>query len=167
MDNAIPALVIGAIMLVASSLMARGSLHTYDQLSSSVKQMEARLGEQSRTRLSISNAAFDVGAGVLTFELYNEGQTRITDYTRLDLLLSFFSSPGVRETAWLPYTPETEPGAWTVVSILDDIHEPGILNPGETAQISVELPGAIEAGQTNLIVIATERGSSTTYPFGS
>ena len=37
MENAIPALVIGAILLIASSFVARGSLQTYDQLGAGIK----------------------------------------------------------------------------------------------------------------------------------
>ena len=147
MDNAIPALVIGAILLVASSLMARGSLHTYDQLSVSVKHMESRLAEQSGTRLTVSGPALDSPRDTLTFNLTNDGQTRLADFAHLDLILTYYTSPTARQTVWLPYEAGTPtPGTWTIVSITNDIYEPGILNPGETAQVSVELTPAVEAG---------------------
>lgn len=168
MENAIPALVIGAILLVASSLMARGSLHTYDQLSVSVKHLETRLMEQSGTRLTISSPALDGSRDTLTFNLTNDGQTRLSDFTRVDLILTYYTSPTVRQTVWFPYEGGTPtPGTWTIVSITNDTYEPGILNPGETAQVSVELTPAVEAGKTNLIVIATDSGSSITFPFTS
>lgn len=168
MENAIPALVIGAILLVASSLMARGTLHTYDQLGSSIKEMETRMGEQSRTRLTISGATLDGSRDTLTFSLRNDGQTRLSEFERVDLIITYFTSPTESETQWLPYVDGVpSAGTWTIVSIADDVHEPGILNPGETAQVEVELTPVVEAGKTNLIVIATDTGSSTSYPFGS
>ncbi len=45
--------------------------------------------------------------------------------------------------------------------------EPGILNPGETAQIEIDLGTAVEAGKTNLIVIGSEAGSTISMPFTS
>jgi archaellum component FlaF (FlaF/FlaG flagellin family) len=168
MDNAIPALVIGAILLVASSIMARGTLHSYEQLGGSIKEMETRMGEQARTRLTVTSATLDSEADTLMLSLRNDGQTRVAAFDRLDLIVTYFSSPTLSETRWLPYEAGApNPGSWTIVSIADDVHEPGILNPGETAQIQVELGATVEPGKTNLIVIATDTGTSVTYPFAS
>lgn len=168
MENAIPALVIGAILLVASSLMARGSLQTYDQLGASIREMETRLGEQSRTRLAVVSATLDGERDTLTVLLRNDGQTRLANFARIDLIVTYFDGPTTTRTTWLPYVAGTpSPGAWTVTAIAGDLFEPGILNPGETAQLVVELESPVEPGKTNLIVIAAETGSSLTYPFSS
>jgi hypothetical protein len=168
MDNAIPALVIGAILLVASSIMARGTLHTYEQLGGSIKDMETRMGEQSRTRLTVTSASLDAEGDTVMLSLRNDGQSRLANFDRVDLIVTYFSSPTATQNAWLPYEAGAPtPGSWTIVSIDDDIHEPGILNPGETAQIQVELGTTVEPGKSNLIVIATESGSSLSYPFAS
>ncbi len=168
MDNAIPALVIGAILLVASSLMARGTLHSYEQLGGSIKEMETRMGEQARTRLSVTSATLDVERDTLMLSLRNDGQSRLANFDRVDVIVTFFTGPATTQNAWLPYEAGAPtPGSWTIVSITDDVHEPGILNPGETAQIQVELGATVEPGKTNLIVIATESGTSLSYPFAS
>jgi archaellum component FlaF (FlaF/FlaG flagellin family) len=167
MDNAIPALVIGAILLVASSIMARGTLHTYDQLDSSIKEMESRMGEQTRTRLAVTAADLDDDRDTLVLSLRNDGQTRLANFDRVDVIVTFFVA-ATAQTLWLPYeSGAPTPASWTILSIADDVHEPGILNPGETAQIQVEIGSIVEAARTNLIVIATDTGSSVTFPFAS
>jgi archaellum component FlaF (FlaF/FlaG flagellin family) len=168
MDNAIPALVIGAILLVASSLMARGTLHTYEQLGGTIKDMETRMGEQARTRLTVTSATLDGEGDTVMVSLRNDGQSRLANFDRVDLIVTYYSSPTASENLWLPYEAGAPtPGSWTIVSIADDVHEPGILNPGETAQIQVELGATVESGKTNLIVIATDTGSSVSFPFSS
>jgi archaellum component FlaF (FlaF/FlaG flagellin family) len=130
--------------------------------------MEARLAEQSATRLTVSSPTLDGSRDTLTFNLTNDGQTRLADYARVDLIVTYYTSPTARQTVWLPYeSGAPAPGTWRIISITNDTYEPGILNPGETAQVSVELSPAVEAGKTNLIVIATDTGSNLTYPFGS
>ena len=167
MENAIPALVIGAILLAASSLMARGSLQAYDQMGSSIKQMEARLGEQARTRLTVTSAGLDGARDTLTVNLRNDGSTRLANFERVDVIVSAFQSASLAQTFWLAYTPGAPSlNTWTVVSIVNDVHEPGILNPGETAVLQIEL-SPVWPGMTNLVLITSDTGVTTSYPFAS
>src|SRR5690349_18913112 len=103
MDNAIPALVIGAILLVASSLMARGTLHSYEQLGGTIKEMETRMGEQARTRLTVTSATLDDEKDTVMLSLRNDGQSRLTNFERVDLIVTYFSSPTASQNLWLPY----------------------------------------------------------------
>ena len=168
MENAIPALVIGAILLIASSFVARGSLQTYDQLGAGIKSLESRLGEQSRTRLSLSGATLDPGLDTLTLTLSNDGQSRIANFDDVDVIVTYFSGPSTQTSTWMPYTTGVPTAnSWTVASIANDSFEPGILNPGETASIEIEISPAVEAGKTNLIVIGSEHGIIISSPFSS
>lgn len=168
MENAIPSLLIGAILLVASSLMARGSLHSYDQLGTSLRQMETRLGEQAQTRLTITDTDLDWANNTLTVDVRNDGQTRIASFEKLDVILTYYTSSSAQLTVWLPYTTGV-PGAnsWTVDDINNDSYEPGILNPGETLELRIELSPAVYDNRTNLVVISSETGSSVSAAFSS
>lgn len=166
MEHAIPSLIVGAVLLVASSFLARSGLHAYDQLALSLKEMEARLGEQSKTRLSISGVSVSGGGATLTVSLRNDGQTRIAAFERLDVILTYFDSPTTRLTLWLPYNagaPQAD--SWRLASITDDTYEPGILNPGETAQIEIGLAAPVQPGTSNFIVIGSDTGSTATSTF--
>jgi hypothetical protein len=168
MENAIPALILGAILIVASSLMARGSIQSYDRLGQSIKATETLVGERVQTRLAITDVVLDPAKDTLTLNLRNDGQTRIALYDRVDVIVTYVTNAGAVAHTWLAYAAGS-PGAnnWSITSIADDAFEPGLLNTGETAQLQVELGTPAGAGFTNRIVIASEAGAVTSAPFSS
>ena len=168
MENAIPSMIIGAIILTAIAIMGRGSLQTYEELGMSLRAMETRLVEKTGTELTVQNTAVDPSGDFVTFNLRNEGQTRIAAFDRLDLIVTYYDSPASQVSAWLPFN-DSGPAAnaWTLISILDDGFEPGILNPGETAQLRLDLTPGIAASQSNSLVISTELGSTVEAAFTS
>jgi archaellum component FlaF (FlaF/FlaG flagellin family) len=167
MENAIPSLLIGALLIVASTLMAQSGLHSYDKVNNSLRQMETRLGDQAQSRLEIQNIAVDGDKQGLTLNLLNTGQTRISAFDRVDLILTYFTGPSTQASTWLPFT--TSPGTndWQVTSIVGDVFDPGILNPGESASIHVQLGSAMQTGKTNRIVVSNEHGASASAQFNS
>lgn len=167
MENAIPSLLIGALLIVASTLIARSGLKSYDTVGTSVKEMHVRMVEQLQSRQTISSVTVDGGGGGITLNLANVGQTRVATYERVDLIVTYFTSPTVRVTQWLPYNAGGGPNTWTVQSITNDAYEPGILNPGETAIIHVTLAAPLQAGQTNFVLTSSESGSIASTNFNS
>lgn len=168
MENSIPALIIGAILIVAASLTARSSLQSFDQLGQSLRAMDARAGEQSQTRLSITGATLNAGANHLTVTLRNDGQTRFAAFDRFDLIVTYFTNAGTKMTVWLPYSnTAASNNDWTVMSVSGGAFEPGILNPGETAQIEVHFVPPIKQQQTNYISISVDNGATVSAPFSS
>ena len=161
-------MIIGAIVLTAIAILGRGSLQTYDDVGMSLRALESRLVEKTGTQLIVTNPTVDPSGDFVTFGLRNDGQTRIAAFDRLDLIVTYHESPSTQVSAWLPYS-ETGPAAnaWTLLSILDDGFEPGILNPGETAQLRLDLNPGIAASQSNSLVISTELGSTVEAAFTS
>ena len=167
MENAIPSLLIGALLIVASTLIARSGLKSYDQIATSVKELQVRMVDQVQGRMTISNVTVDGGGGGITLNLANVGQTRVATYERVDLILTYYTSPTVRVTTWLPYDGGAGANTWTVMSISNDAYEPGILNPGETAVIHVTLSTPVQAGKTNFVLMDSEAGSIASTNFNS
>jgi len=168
MENAIPSLIIGAIILVAISIMGRGSLESYENLGTSLRAMESRLVERTSTQLTVQNTSVDPSGNFVTFDLRNDGQSRLATFERLDLIVTYHDGPTTQVSVWLPYSDGAPAAnAWTLVSILDDGFEPGIFNPGETAQLRLDLVPGIAAGQNNSLVISTELGSTVEAAFTS
>src|SRR5688572_31045792 len=167
METAIPALVIGALMLIASAFITHGNLKSYDQLGESLRQMEQRLSERSQSQLTVVDASLDGGLDTLSVSLRNDGQTRLSTFERMDLIVVYETGSGeVRK--WLPFEAVAlSADAWTVDSIDDDAFEPGLVNPGETAQLTVELAEPAAAGSTHRIVIVSEAGAVASAPFTS
>ncbi len=166
MENAIPTLVIGALLLVASALVTHSNMQAQAELSQSFRGMQMRLGEKAQTDLKISNAALQPDLQTLDLAVLNDGQTRLSDYAKMDLIVIYETATG-RVTKWLPFSTGTASDTWSLTSITGDAFEPGLLNPGETAQIVVDLAEPAIAGQSNRIVIVSDSGAATSAPFTS
>ena len=167
MENAIPSLLIGALLIVASTMIARSGLKSYDDVGTSVKEMHLRMVDQLQSRLTISSVTVDAGGGGLTVNLANVGQTRVATFNRVDLILTYYTSPTTRVTTWLPYDAGVSANSWTITSITNDVYEPGILNPGETAVVHVTLSAPVQAGKTNFVLMDSEHGSVASTNFNS
>ncbi len=166
MESGLPALIIAAVFLLAASFLSRSGISSYEALGQHIKQVEARTGEQARTRLTIVSASLDAPGTTLTVQLRDDGSTNISSWSALDVLVSYYTGPSSRVDAWIPYVDGgLSPNTWTVVSITSDAFEPGILNPGETATIEVGLSPAVASGTTNEVVIATDGGVTVSAPF--
>jgi archaellum component FlaF (FlaF/FlaG flagellin family) len=167
MENAIPTLVIGALLLVASALITHSNIEAQSQLSQSFRDMQARLGAKAQTELKISDATLDPDLQTLDVSVLNDGQTRISDYEKMDVIVVYETASG-RVTKWLPFSSSGPAGdTWSLASISDDSFEPGLINPGETAQIVVDLADPAVTGQSNRIVIVSDSGVATSTPFTS
>jgi archaellum component FlaF (FlaF/FlaG flagellin family) len=166
LDSSIPALVIGAILLLGASFLSRSSIHSYELLGQRVKEVEARTGEQSRTRLTVTSATLNGGNDTLTLQVRNDGQTRIAAWQAVDVIVSYYTGPTARQSEWLQYTTGTPAaGEWTVSAISPDAFEPGFLNPGETATLTAVLSTSAATGHTHQALITAENGVSVSALF--
>jgi hypothetical protein len=166
LDTSIPALVIGAILLLGATFLSRSSITTYDRLGQQIKGVEARAGEQARTSLSVTSAVLDGAHVELTLQVRNNGQTNLSAWQAMDVIVTYSDATSARLTTYLAYTDGAlADNTWTVASMSPDSFEPGILNPGETATLTLRLSPAVGAGTSNVIVISTENGVTLSAVF--
>jgi hypothetical protein len=167
MENALPTLVIGALLLVASAVLTHANVQAHDQLSQSFRDMEARLGYRAQSQMDVVASSLDPELDTLSVSLFNAGQTRLSAYQMMDVIVIYETAAG-RVTKWLPFSDGAlVADTWDLQAIQDDLFEPGLLNPGETAEIVVELAEPALAGQVNRIVIVSDAGVVTSTPFTS
>lgn len=173
MESTIPAAIVAAILMVSAVVLARAGYQSFDGLNQTWRTMEARAGEQARTELTITDVRRG-GSGPdpgtwLEVDLRNDGDTRVTDFTGMDVVLEYSPLDGGADViAWIPYTtvPDVD-NTWWVDSITDDDFDPGFLNPGETMLMIVELNPPVATAPVGRITIGTELGVtvSTTFSF--
>jgi hypothetical protein len=167
MENALPTLIIGALLLIASAVMTHANMQSNAKFSQSFREMEARMGYRAQSQLDVVGSSLDPELDTLSLSLFNAGQTRLSAYQMMDIIV-VYETAGGRVTRWLPYAAGgLTADSWLLASIQDDAFEPGLLNPGETAEIVVELSEPVLAGQANRIVIVSDAGVITSAPFSS
>lgn len=159
METSIPALLVTAILMITTVVLARSGFTSLDELGQSWQVMEERLGDQAHTRLTAVETRIDESKANITVMIRNDGQTKTADYARMDVVVQYFSESGNRYVRWVPYTAGAlQSNTWTVASIANDAFEPDVLNPGEVMELQIRVNPPLGAGTTGWVIVATENG---------
>jgi hypothetical protein len=159
MENGLPALLIAAILMLSTVLMARGGFLGADAIGQSLRQSETRYGQQNRTGLTVTQTAIDGSGANITLTVRNDGQTPVASFADMDVLVQYFDESGTRYDKWLPYTSGgLAADKWTTGGFTNDAFEPGILNAGESVDLLLRVNPVVGRGTTNLAIIGTEKG---------
>jgi archaellum component FlaF (FlaF/FlaG flagellin family) len=163
METSIPALLVAAILMITTVVMARSGYTSVDKLGQSWQVMEDRLGQQARTELTVVSTQVDPSGANITVQLRNDGQTKVADYARMDVLVQYFTESAERYVTWIPYTSGAlGSNTWTVASIANDTFEPNVLNPGETLEMTIRINPTLGTGTTAWVIVSTENGVTAT-----
>jgi hypothetical protein len=150
---------LAAIMMLATVLMARGGFLGADAIGMSLRESETRYAEQARTGLTVTGTAIDGSGANATFTVRNDGQTPIADFASMDVLVQYFDENGDRYDYWIPFTDGAlASNTWNAGNFQNDVFEPGILNSGESMDITVRLNPVAGAATINWAIIGTDKG---------
>lgn len=159
METSIPALLVTALLMITTVVLARSGYSSLDTLGQSWQVMEERLSDQTHTQFSVTQTSIDEGKANITVMLRNDGQTKAVDYSRMDVVVEYFSETGTRYVGWIPYvTGSLQSNTWTVISISNDAFEPDVLNPGEIMEMQIRVNPPLGPGTTGWVIIAAENG---------
>ncbi len=159
MENGIPALVITAIIMTASILVARSGLTSMDAIGQALKESEVRASQRAGTHVSVTSSAIDGSGANITLTVKDDGATAIGDFAHMDVIVEYFGESGARYDKWLAYTAGAiQSDTWTKGAITDDVFEPGILNPTESMDFQLRVNPVVGQGTTNRVVIVTQEG---------
>lgn len=162
MENGLPALIIAAILMLATVLMARGGFLGADAIGQTLRDQETRFEQRNQTGLSVTNASIDNTGANITLTVRNDGQTPIANFSQMDVVLQYFAEGGGRYDTWIPYTSGAlSANTWRTGTFTNDVFEPGILNAGESMQMLIRVNPVVGRTTTNLAIIGTERGVTT------
>lgn len=159
MEQGLPALMIAAILMLSTVFMARGGYLGADAIGQSLRESQERYGQQTRTGLTVTGTSIDGSGANVTLSVRNDGQTPIADFAGMDIVVQYFGETGTRYDKWLAYADGAlASDTWTAGNFGSDVFEPGILNPGETMDITARLNPVAGAGTTNWAIIGTDKG---------
>ena len=105
--------------------------------------------------------------------LANSGQTKLSDFSRWDVIVQYYDDGGSYHVRWLPYTDgNPSDNEWTVKGIYlnagsqtPEVFEPGLLNPGEEMITEAKLSPSVGVETTNLVITSTPNGIPASITF--
>lgn len=138
-----------------------------DGLASSVIEMQENRNEMLKTKIEITSISTDTGD--ILVSLQNTGSTKIGDFTYMDVIVTCQNESGIMKTAWIPYQegeilPENR---WTKLTIVPDLINPGVFDPGEEMHLQVRLDPSHPPGNSsvNWILVAAPNGARASRYF--
>lgn len=169
MAAAIVTIICIAMIVVGGMTLSQGILTSADAAAISTDKISVREGEIMRTDLETVRAAQLSWADYLRVTVINNGQTRLSNFDKWDVIVSYIDSGGTLYSKWLPYTTSLPvDNEWQKARIgLNgpiEFFEPGILNPSEEMVALIHLdppPGDATSGDVS---IATPNGVYNSIP---
>lgn len=169
METVLAAIVIIFIIMFAALTFSQAILTTQDTITTTWMETSERLGEQSRTLVSVTHTYTASPGTNIELTIQNQGATRLMDFTTWDFVVTYTddTASGDYHINWLTYT-EDIPMAneWTIQGLyatedVPEAHEPGILNPGEFLIVNLVISPALGPGETLHAALATGNGIGT------
>ena len=160
MESILVCLVSVAVMIVSVVTMTMNSVQSAAKLSDTWKVMQERANNIRRTEI-ISIPPLNYYGGNLELTVKNAGQVNITDFARWDVIVEKQGAGAGSLNYSLTYPPAENQWAVKAIYISDNVPEvfdPNVLNPGEEAVVGIYPGGALAAGETLRITLATVDG---------
>ena len=165
MESLIAVIVAVGLILLAGLTVFERAIAAQTELTTTWVEVQELVAERSATELSIVDADVDNGGNFIDITLRNDGQTRLTDLERWDVLVQHYRNNNMY-FGWYDYRANaTSPGQWTsagiyldAASFTPEVFEPGILNPGEEMLIQIQLTSKLTNSKTAMITVGTPNG---------
>lgn len=166
MENAIPAIVIAGVLIIAAAVLGNVTNRSVNSVGDAWREMEAVSEARLGTQLEPISATLDPGGQAISLVLENNGRTSISDFDHMDVIANYDGFSG-RFSTWLAYTElAVQPdNSWRVTAITNDNKNPGILDTGEQLTINVQLAPAVTGPANRWLSVATETGVTYTVTF--
>jgi archaellum component FlaF (FlaF/FlaG flagellin family) len=167
METILPAFIVVILLLFAVLTPAQSYLAAQDQLQASRQLMDQRLIDQARTDLTPVSHYISNDGVVVHMTVRNSGQTKLADFDQWDMILQYYDSGYVYHIVRVPYADANTQvlNTWSVVSISQDLFDPGIFNPGESITVRLEVSPAVGPETANRVELATPSGVGVTTVF--
>ncbi|HKU50572.1 MAG TPA: hypothetical protein VJP79_11520 [Nitrososphaera sp.] len=167
----------GIIMMIAMAVfgMAIPTFINANERARGVARDQAEMDDTIiKTRIEVATITANATDTFVTARLDNSGLTKLFDYSSFTVICSYPTPSGgngtsVEITEELAYAGVTladpEAGMWAISSFEDDLRDPKILNPGESAYLRLALPGEIGSG-TLTVTISADNGVTSSGSIG-
>jgi len=157
-------------MVFGGMAMSQGFLTSVDSSATRLEELSDRDERIMRTELAPTSATVNGARDTLYVNLDNNGQTKLADFDKWDVIVQYYDDSGTYYTRWLPYADGAlGDNEWQVQWIRldsdDETFELNVVNPGEMIRIEAQLSPVVGAGTNNMVVVSTPNGVPATISF--
>jgi hypothetical protein len=172
METAFVSIICVALMVIGGMTMSQGFLSSVDSTTSNIQSLSQRDEEIMRTNITILEAS-QGAADRLLVKVKNNGQTKLSEFKKWDVIVHSEDNNSQKHVNWLPYDENVpDHNEWSVQGIYLDsggaapeVFEPGIVNPDEEIVIECQLDPPVGVGTVNLVSISTPNGITVSKTF--
>jgi hypothetical protein len=114
-----------------------------------------------------STSSYAVCCTDVDIVVQNDGATPVVDFSRMDVVVQYTLDTN-SHIKYADFTTESSPqpaASWRVVSVSNDVIDPGVLNTSESMTVRVRLFPAVGVSTSNWLQVTTELGISTSSFF--
>ncbi len=164
METAITALIVIALLLLVVLTISERYFSAQEAVVKSWQAMEEQMEERAGTNPAPVDAGTIAGGAIVEVTLRNEGDIKLADFDRWDVIIQYYDDFDGYYIKWLPYA---QPGdRWVEVFPPEaQVFDPNILNPGEEMVIQISVSPSVKEGSTKWVTIATPNGITASTVF--
>jgi hypothetical protein len=171
METVLITIICIALMVFGGMTMSQGFMTSVDASTNSLTELGQRTETIMRTELTpiSTNVTLVAGPDPLELILQNTGQIKIADFDKWDIIVQYYDDSGKYQIVRLPYSSSgagtNEWGVeWIRLNGQPEVFDPNVLNPEEQIMIKVWLEPSVGVNTTNMIVVSSPSGvTSSTY----
>jgi hypothetical protein len=172
METAFVSLICVALMVIGGMTMSQGFLRSVDNTSSNIHVISQRDQDIMRTNIQALNA-IQTAADTLEVSVRNNGQTKLANFDKWDVIVHYRDASAQDHVIWLPYTLGVlSNNQWKLKGIYieaatleTEAFEPSILNSEEEIIIQCKLSPGVGENTINLVSISTSNGITVSKTF--
>ncbi len=164
MDSLLPSLVLLGVLLITASRLGGIGVTAYDDLGQSWRDAVVRSELRLASDLSITSV--NAKGTDVDVVVRNDGSVTFDEFSNMDVVVQY--STGTETlTKWLPYTNAAQLNdSWTLLTILDDVTDPGVVNPDESMLMRLCLSPAVGPfTNVNWVQVTNDAGLSAATSF--
>jgi len=163
MENVLTAIIVMFLILFGALRLSDRAISSQETLSETWYDLQEGYIETANTRFSTIDS--NAGADSVTFILHNDGSTRLMDFDRWDVIVSYYDTSGIYQIEYLPFSTTIAPASWYVEGIYhdvatgrDEVFDRGIWNPGEELVVTIKQSVALGVGEAFQAVLIAPNG---------
>lgn len=163
----------GLSIVLAGGIMAFALMYVLTSFSI-VSDNNMKVSYASSSRLSIDDSysktdinvvsVDGVSSNVVNFTIANNGNTKLWNFDKFTVIVTYdanVSGSKITKTDQLIYekTCTNTPGKWCNLQFINDLQDPGMLNPGESLKIQSKLFNSVYSNNKLVrVVVSTDNG---------